>query len=56
MISTLTIYGDIGDSCWNESTSAVDVERELKNITSDTITVKLSSGGGDVFDGIAIYN
>ncbi len=54
--STLTIYGDIGESWWNESTSAVDVERELKNITSDTITVKLNSGGGDVFDGIAIYN
>lgn len=54
--STLTIYGDIGESWWNESTSAVDVERELKNITSDSITVKLNSGGGDVFDGIAIYN
>lgn len=54
--SMLTIYGDIGESWWNESTSALDVERELKNITSDTITVKLNSGGGDVFDGIAIYN
>lgn len=54
--STLTIYGDIGESWWGDSTSAKDVESALKNVTSDTITVHLNSPGGDVFDGIAIYN
>ncbi|MGG3943377.1 head maturation protease, ClpP-related [Peribacillus psychrosaccharolyticus] len=54
--ATITIYGDIGESWWGESTSAKDVEQELKNITSDSITIHLNSGGGDVFDGIAIYN
>ena len=54
--TTLTIYGDIGESWWSDSTSAKDVEDALKNVTSDTIIVHLNSPGGDVFDGIAIYN
>jgi ATP-dependent Clp protease, protease subunit len=52
----LTIYGDIGESWWYESTSAKDVEDALKGTTASTITVRLNSPGGDVFDGIAIYN
>ncbi|MFC6038421.1 head maturation protease, ClpP-related [Paenisporosarcina macmurdoensis] len=55
-VSNLTIYGDIGESWWGESTSASDVEKALKSITSDTINVFINSGGGDAFDGIAIYN
>ncbi|EWG08896.1 Clp protease [Cytobacillus firmus DS1] len=54
--STLTIYGDIGESWWGESTSAKDVESALKSVTSSTLTVHINSPGGDVFDGIAIYN
>ena len=54
--ASLTIYGDIGESWWGESTSAKDIEQALKNISSTTLTVHLNSGGGDVFDGIAIYN
>ncbi|UOE54924.1 head maturation protease, ClpP-related [Cytobacillus oceanisediminis] len=54
--TTLTIYGDIGESWWSESTSAKDVESALKTVTSGTLTVHLNSPGGDVFDGIAIYN
>ncbi|WP_144561595.1 head maturation protease, ClpP-related [Bacillus mycoides] len=54
--STITIYGDIGDSWWGESTSAKDIENALNSVDSDTITIRLNSGGGDVFDGIAIYN
>jgi len=52
----LTIYGVIGDSWWGESTSANDVERVLKDVTGNTIHVHINSGGGDAFDGIAIYN
>lgn len=54
--STITIYGDIGKSWWDDSTSAKDIETALKNVESDNITVHLNSGGGDAFDGIAIYN
>lgn len=51
----LVIYGEIGDYWW-DSTSAADVDRALKDVTSKTIHVHLNSGGGDAFDGIAIYN
>ena len=54
--ANLTIYGDIGESWWGESTSASDIEKALKNIKTDTINVHINSGGGDAFDGIAIYN
>ncbi|WJE51161.1 Clp protease ClpP [Bacillus cereus] len=54
--STITIYGSIGESWWGESTSAKDIENALNNVKSDTVTIHLNSGGGDVFDGIAIYN
>lgn len=53
--SKITIYGEIGDYWW-DSTSAADVERALKDVTTNTVHVHLNSGGGDAFDGIAIYN
>lgn len=52
----ITIYGDIGDSWWGESVSANDIKNALKNVETDTITIRLNSPGGDAFDGIAIYN
>lgn len=52
----ITIYGIIGSSWWGESTSASDVKGVLKNNESKEIIVNLNSGGGDAFDGIAIYN
>lgn len=52
----ITIYGDIGDSWWGESTSANDIKQALKDVSTDEITIRLNSPGGDAFDGIAIYN
>lgn len=52
----LTIYGDIGESWWGDYITANDVERELKEVTSNNIEVHINSYGGDVFDGISIYN
>ncbi|MCM3628797.1 Clp protease ClpP [Paenibacillus glycanilyticus] len=51
----LTIYGIIGDSYWEDSVSASDIDNALKGITGDII-IHLNSPGGDAFDGIAIYN
>lgn len=51
----ITIYGVIGDSWWEDSVSASDIDDALKNITGD-IVIHLNSPGGDAFDGIAIYN
>jgi ATP-dependent Clp protease, protease subunit len=52
----LTIYGDIGESWWGDYVTANEVETMLKNILSKHIHVHINSYGGDVFDGIAIYN
>lgn len=52
----ITIYGDIGESWWGESISANDIKTALKDVLTDTVTIRLNSPGGDAFDGIAIYN
>lgn len=49
----LLIYDVIGD--W-AGLSARELVAELKAIDSPTITVRINSPGGSVFDGIAIYN
>ena len=42
---------------WFDSVSAQDVRRELKSIGDvDEINVRINSEGGDVFDGVAIFN
>lgn len=51
----ITIYGIIGDSWWEDSVSAGDIDNALKGISGDII-INLNSPGGDAFDGIAIYN
>lgn len=51
----ITIYGIIGDSWWDDSVSASDIDNALKSINGDII-INLNSPGGDAFDGIAIYN
>lgn len=46
------LYDEIG--AWGVSAS--DFVRELRALTADNIDLHLNSPGGDVFDGIAIYN
>lgn len=48
----IDIYDEIS---WFGITAA-DFNRELKQVTSRAISLHLNSPGGDVFDGIAIYN
>jgi ATP-dependent Clp protease, protease subunit len=51
----LMLYGDIGDDWFGISPSAVAEQlRAAGDITS--ITVRINSRGGDVFDGATIYN
>ena len=54
----IILYGAVGESFWDDSVSAKDFHTELKALapTVNTITVRLNSPGGDVFDGITIYN
>jgi len=52
----LLIYGDIGESWWEESVTALDLVRELQALDVADITVRINSYGGSVTDGLAIYN
>ncbi len=58
--SDIIIYAPIGDDYWGDGSmvSAKNFSKELSAIpdTVNTINVRINSPGGDVFDGIAIYN
>lgn len=52
----ILIYGDIGESWWDETVSARSFLQELNALDVDQITVRINSLGGSVPDGIAICN
>lgn len=56
----VVIYAGIGQDWWGDGSmiSAKQFSDELKKVpdTVNTINVRINSPGGDVFDGIAIYN
>lgn len=53
----LMIYGAIGGGGWfSEGISAADVAAFLKEAGPGPIDVRLNSGGGDVFDGVAMHS
>lgn len=51
----LLIYDDIGPK-WAGMVNAADVIDELKQHAGNEVTVRINSGGGDVFEARAIYN
>lgn len=53
---TLDVFGEIGFSWWGDGTEVGDVSKMLATATGDTLTVRVNSPGGDVFDGVAITN
>jgi ATP-dependent protease ClpP protease subunit len=54
----IIIYDEIGKSWWNED--AVGAKQFLDDLNAlgdvDSITLRINSPGGDVFDGVAIHN
>jgi ATP-dependent protease ClpP protease subunit len=53
----LMIYGRIGGGGWfDEGISAADVAALLRDIGPRPLDVRINSGGGDVFDGVAIHS
>lgn len=53
----LLLYDEIGESFWGGGTSAKQFAADLKAIKGvKTLTVRINSPGGSVFDGFAIYN
>ena len=57
-VAQIDIFGDIVSEKWfDEETSAVSFRDALKELGDvSTINLSINSGGGSVFDGIAIYN
>lgn len=56
-VAELYIYGDITSSKWfEEDVTAKSVVDEINSITASTINVYISSYGGEVQAGLAIYN
>lgn len=53
----LMIYGRIGGGGWfDEGIGASDVAAALRELGAGPIDVRINSGGGDVFDGVAIHS
>lgn len=50
------IFGDIGESWWEETVTAKQFVQDFAAIDADQITIRINSYGGSVTDGIAIYN
>lgn len=51
------IYGDITSWVWDESdVSSFVLSRELQGLDVDIINVHINSYGGEVAEGLAIYN
>ena len=54
-VAKIFLYGDVGDG---ERVDSMRVAQELDQLERDSrnIEVRINSNGGDVFNGIAIYN
>jgi ATP-dependent Clp protease, protease subunit len=53
----IEIYGAIGDDYWaDRSITAKTIAAELRKFGSADVEVHINSPGGDMFEGIAIYN
>ena len=52
----ILIYGDIGGGWWDEGITAESISKEIADLDVDTLNVRINSGGGLVFEGVAIYN
>lgn len=50
------IYGDIGESWYDDTIAAKDFVKELAALDADEITARINSYGGSVTDGLAIHN
>jgi ATP-dependent protease ClpP protease subunit len=51
----ILIYGDIGGGWWDEGITGESITNQIANLDHDIINVRINSGGGLVFEGLAIY-
>jgi ATP-dependent protease ClpP protease subunit len=51
----ILIYGDIGGGWWDEGITGESITNQISDLDHDVINVRINSGGGLVFEGLAIY-
>lgn len=54
--AVISILDPIGADFWGDGITARSVSRELRAFGDQPVTVNINSPGGDVFEGIGIYN
>ncbi|MDE9591229.1 ATP-dependent Clp protease proteolytic subunit, partial [Xenorhabdus bovienii] len=54
--NTISVLDVIGESFWDEGVTAKRISAALRAIGDQDVIVNINSPGGDVFEGIAIYN
>ncbi len=55
--NVITMFGDIGEDYWSDNgITAKKVTAQLRAIGDRDVEVHVNSGGGDMFEGIAIFN
>ena len=54
--ATIEVLGSIGESWFEEGTTLNSVKSEIENLKARNITLKISSLGGDAFEGLAIHD
>jgi ATP-dependent Clp protease protease subunit len=54
--NTISIYGVIGEDYFSEGFTAKRMAGALRNIGARDVEVNINSPGGDMFEGLAIYN
>ena len=53
----ISIFGDVGASWWGDSVTLADFKKDFDAIKDrDSIKLMINSPGGDVWDGMGIYN
>lgn len=54
--NSITIFDVIGEDWWGDGVSASRIAGVLRSLNGDDVTVYINSPGGDMFEGVAIYN
>ncbi len=55
-MNEILIYEDIGEGFFDEGITAKSIKAQLDKFNGGDVLVRINSAGGDVFDGLAIYN
>lgn len=54
--NTISIFDVIGSDYWGEGVTANRIAGALRSMNGEGVTVSINSPGGDMFEGLAIYN